>query len=73
MSWDGICVAAARTRQQGRVNKYEVVRSSRDSRHRFDSEDLGPMRSIEFAGSSVRSIEQGTRERHERRVTSVTL
>lgn len=29
-SWDGICVAAAQTRQQGRVNKYEVVRISRD-------------------------------------------
>lgn len=26
----GICLAAARTRQQGRVNKYEVVRISRD-------------------------------------------
>lgn len=31
------------------------------------------MRSIEFAGRSVRSIEQGTHQRHERRVTSGTF
>lgn len=71
---ESLCVTTARTRQEGRVNKYEAVRISRDKVVTgWTARTLAPMRSIEFAVSSVRSIEQGTRERHERRVTSGTF
>lgn len=53
--WDGIeclCMAAAAERQQGRVNKYEAARISRDKVVTgLTARTLAPMRSIGFCWS----------------------
>lgn len=70
-----LCVGGKRTRQQRRVNKYDGVRISRYKVvTRLTASNPGAMRSIGFlARRPVRSSEQGTNPRHEKRVTSMRL